>query len=275
MAICLVMTGCGNVSANPETEVNATPASITLFAAASATDAMNEVIAAYTRQTGTRVIVQYASSSTLARQIEQGAAADVYLSANVKWMDHLESQGLIDADSRQNLLSNRLVWIASAGKQLPAENRDNGPILNSNERLALGDPTHVPAGIYARQALESLGRWEDMKSRIIPANDVRAALRLVELGEVEQGIVYATDAATSPKVRVLWTVPEPLHDAVRYPVATIQSSANAQSAREFITFLNKPIARDIFIKHGFQVAPVQSVTPSSSRPHAVSMEVER
>ena len=225
---------------------------VTLFAAASATDAVNEIAEAYAARTGGSIRPVVAASSTLARQIAQGAPADLFLSANVKWMDHLAGQGAVLPDSQVPLLSNRLVLIAPADSPLRlrlSPDLDLAALLGDG-RLALGDPNHVPAGIYARQALEALGLWDQVADKLAQASNVRAALALVDRGEAVAGIVYETDAAISPRVRIVDSFPAGVTPKIVYPLAII-AGHDRPAVRAVYDFLRSEEATLIFSKHGF------------------------
>ncbi len=225
---------------------------LSVFAAASTTDVMTEIAAAFTAEFDTPVRCNFASSSALARQIDQGAEAEVYLSANEKWMDWLESRGRVAAADRCDLLANRLVVVASPEAGIRVRFDPGWDLAGSFAGLlALGDPTHVPAGIYARQALESYGWYAPLEGRLATALNVRAALRLVETGTAELGIVYATDAAASKAVAVVGEVPEGAHDPIRYPAAVLGDAG--PGARAFLDFLRSPAAAAIFRSYGFTV----------------------
>ncbi len=228
-----------------------------LFAAASTTNAITDIGALYAaRNPGRRITPSFASSSTLAKQIESGAPADVYLSANRKWMDFLADKDRIDKASRFDLLRNRIVLIAPAESTLApisvAPGFSMAAALGTDGRLAVGDPDHVPAGIYGRKALENLGSWDGVQDRLAPMKDVRAALVLVERGEAPLGLVYATDAAISSKVRVVGTFPDDSHPPIAYPVAAVAGGKVAEAAH-FLEFLRTPSARAVFEKYGFDV----------------------
>lgn len=225
---------------------------VTAFAAASTTDALNEVAAAYAARTGGSLRPVVASSSTLARQIAEGAPADIFLSASAQWMDHLDEQKLLASGSRVPLLSNRLVLIAPADSPLSLRLSPDLPLaaLLGDGRLAIGDPAHVPAGIYARAALQALGLWEQVVDRLAPAANVRAALALVDRGEVAAGIVYETDAAISPRVRVVDAFPEEATPPIVYPLAII-GGHDRPAVRSAYDFLRGAEAEAIFAKHGF------------------------
>jgi molybdate transport system substrate-binding protein len=227
---------------------------VTVFAAASTNDALSEVIALYEAERGNQVRASFASSSTLARQIESGAPADLYLSANQRWMDYLAERQLVAAGSRRRLMSNRLVLVApeySAVEITPAPGFPLAEALG-DRRLAMGDPDHVPAGIYGKQALQSLGVWEKVEARIARAADVRGALALVARGEVAAGITYATDAAVSDAVRIVAEFPSGSHPPVTYEVALVSGRADPV-ASEFLDFLTGTAARSVLRRHGFSV----------------------
>ena len=217
-----------------------------VFAAASLSSALSELSTHYE---GMRLSV--ASSSTLAKQIAAGAPADIYFSANAEWMDYLQARQHIEQDTRVDLLGNALVVIAPKGGSFAVRfARDFSFAGAFAGRLALGDPDHVPAGQYARQALEELGWWPALKTRIAPAPDVCAALVYVERGECTAGLVYATDAAQSDRVITLATLPDSLHRPIVYPAAIVKGRANAQ-VRSLLAFFNSETAASIFRKHGF------------------------
>jgi len=237
--------------------VMSTPAAaeeITVFAAASLTNALNEVGQAFEQKEKHTVRFSFASSSTLAKQIENGAPAHLFLSADLDWMDYLAQRGLIVAGTRVDLLGNRLLLIAPAGSPLKVDIKSGVdlPGLLSGGLLATGDPDHVPAGKYARQALEKLGAWKGIEGRIARVDNVRAALALVERAECPLGIVYATDAAASQKVKVVGAFPADSHPPIVYPAALVKGK-DTPAARRLLEFLKSPNARPIFEKHGFSV----------------------
>lgn len=224
----------------------------TIFAAASLTNAVGDLAKTYEAKTGVRIVASFAAASTLAKQIENGAPADLFFSADVKWMDYLVERKQIDAASRVELLGNALVMIAPAGKAFTLRFEKGFPADSAfSGRLAIGDPTNVPIGIYGKEAFTNLGWWSWLEQRLAPTADVRAALRLVEMAEVDAGVVYATDARTSAKVEVVAAFPEGLHKPVRYPVA---ATANASpAARAFLAFLTGPEAVPVYEQYGFTV----------------------
>jgi molybdate transport system substrate-binding protein len=226
-----------------------------VFAAASTTDAVSEVGQAFKQKTGIKVTNSFAASSTLAKQVAHGAPAEIYISANQKWMDYLAKQDLIIAGSRVNVLRNSLVFIAPSDSKIKTLkiSRDlNLREILGQERLALGDPAHVPAGIYAKEALTNLGLWDLVKSQIAAGATVRAALTLVERGETPLGVVYATDAKISPKVKVVGVFPADTHTPISYPAAIVAGN-NSAEARAYMEFLRSPRAKAVFTKHGFLV----------------------
>jgi molybdate transport system substrate-binding protein len=228
---------------------------VTVFAAASLTDAMKDIAAQWQKAGHPAISLSFAASSTLARQIEQGAPANIFASADEKWMDDLAGKNLIVPDTRKDLLGNDLVLVVPADKPQHVSigpGFDLAALLGPSGRLSVGDPAHVPAGIYAQQALRKLGLWDSVAGRLASADDVRSALLLVERGEAPAGIVYGTDAAVSQGVMVAGTFPESSHDPVSYPFAVVKSG-DTPEARALMTYLEAPEARAIFVKRGFKV----------------------
>ena len=228
-------------------------AEVRVYAAASLKTALDEVAAAYERETGDATTLVYAGSSALARQISFGAPADVFISANVDWMDWLSQQGRIVLSSRRDLLGNALVVISATHDgppQVLGPDFDMLGVLGEDGFLTLALVDAVPAGIYARQALTHLGLWEAVSARVAQADNARAALALVALGEAPLGIVYATDAAAEPDVQVVATVPPEAHAPIRYPVALVEDAR--PEAASFVAFLAGPEARAIFEQSGFE-----------------------
>ncbi len=229
--------------------------SLTVFAAASTTNAVTEIGALFSQQNEERFLPSFASSSTLAKQIDNGAPADIYISANRKWMDYLEEKQMIENGTRIDLLSNRIVLIVPSGSPVNdiqiVPGVDLLPIIGEG-RLSMGDPDHVPAGIYGKQALESLGVWAAVESRVARSKDVRAALALVERGEAPLGLVYATDAAISNQVHVAGTFPETSHPPIIYPVAVVAGKRSLATDR-FMALLQSAEAKSVFEKYGFSV----------------------
>ena len=231
-------------------------APLTVFAAASLKEALDEAAAAYTAAKGPAVRVSYAASSVLARQIQQGAPADVYLSADGDWMDVLQRDGLLDDGTRRDLLGNGLVLVAPrTSSAAPVQLRrgvDLLPRLGPDGRLAVAMTASVPAGRYARDAFTALGVWDALRPRVAETENVRAALMLVARGEVPLGVVYATDARAEPRVRVVGAFPAGLHAPVVYPVARVNASRHPDAAA-FVAWLATPAAGAIFRRRGFRV----------------------
>jgi molybdate transport system substrate-binding protein len=226
--------------------------SVTVFAAASLKPAMDEIAARYRQTGGGRARLVYGGSSALARQIEYGAPAQIFISANSAWMDLLAAEGLLATGSRRDLLSNRLVLIGAPGF---ATGLRIGPGFDlagalAGERLSMALVDAVPAGQYGRAALQSLGVWEAVKPLVAQAGNVTAALLRVALGEAPMGIVYATDAAAEPRVWVIATFPEGSHPPIRYPVAIVKEG-DTPGARALLGYLTGPEARAVFDRRGF------------------------
>lgn len=228
---------------------------VTVFAAASLTDAMKDIAAEWTKAGHKPLRLSFGASSSLARQIEQGAPANLFASADLKWMDYLAEKTLIAPDTRRNLLGNTLVLIVPADRPrqiaiTPA--LDLAALLGANGRIATGDPAHVPVGLYAREALTKLSLWDAVMPRLARTEDVRAALLLVERGEAPAGIVYSTDAAASKGVSVAGTFPADSHQAITYPFA-VTKAGDTPEARSVMTYLAGPEARALFSQRGFKV----------------------
>jgi len=226
---------------------------LTVFAAASLKTALDEVSTAYAAQGGDKVTLSYAGSSVLARQIAQGAPADVFISANPQWMDWLDGEGRIEAGTRADILGNRLVLVGPAGAPplTLAAGMDLAGLLGDGW-LAMALVDAVPAGIYGKAALQSLGEWAAVADKVAQADNVRAALMLVALGEAAMGVVYATDAAAEDRVAVLGMFPADSHPPIIYPAAAIRGRASPD-ARAFLTYLRGAEAAAIFQRHGFAV----------------------
>ena len=224
-------------------------ADIFVFAAASLTDALKEVAPAYESGSGDKLIFNFAGSNALARQIKEGAPADVFFSADEIQMDNLDKAGLIDSATREDLLSNTLVIVVpedGPSELTPAALGD--PAL---KRLALADPRSVPAGVYAREYLTKLGLWNAIEPKVVPTENVRGALSAVESGNVEAGIVYKTDAAISKSVKIAYEVVPAEGPRIVYPVAVVKDSRNAGASRRFVEYLKSEPALAVFRKFGF------------------------
>ncbi len=228
---------------------------LTFFAAASLTDALKDVAALWVQQGHAAPRLSFGASSTLARQIEQGAPVNLFASADQKWMDYLAEKNLITADTRKDLLGNDLVLVVPADKPVHiviGPGVDLAALLGPNGRIATGDPAHVPVGIYAEQALRKLGLWDSISPRLARTDDVRSALLLVERGEAPAAIVYATDAAISKQVTIAGVFPASSHDPVVYPFA-VTKAGDTPEARALLAFLAGPQAQAVFVRRGFKV----------------------
>ena len=226
-----------------------------VFGAASLTNALDEISASYTRDTGQAVKCSYAASSALARQIEAGARADVFVSADVEWMDYVQGRALVDPATRSDLLGNRLVLIAPASSDVKLTIAPHFALAQAlgTGKLATGDPEYVPVGRYARAALTSLGVWSEVEDRLVRADNVRTALAFVSRGEAPLGIVYGTDAQVDKGVRVVDTFPESSHLKIVYPVAVTKGAR--EGAARFVEYLRKPEAQASFKRFGFITLP--------------------
>lgn len=223
---------------------------IKIYAASSLTNVLNELIAEYQHKYSVEIIPIYGGSSSLARQIEQGAPADLFISANEQWVKHLEKNGVVDKRNIQPFAQNRLVVIAPSdtSRNLNVNHVESWLSLLGDSRLAVGQTNAVPAGIYAKQSLESLGVWQSLNKHLAPTSNVRIALTLVERGEANLGIVYQSDAVVSDKVRVMHTFASTSHDPITYPLVTL---SQLQGIEQFVAFLLSDSAQEALVKYGF------------------------
>jgi molybdate transport system substrate-binding protein len=244
ISLCMWMAASLSVSAQSQP--------VTVFAAASLKTVLDDVAKLYRRQTGKHVQASYAASSALARQIQYGAPADIFISANASWMDWLQQDGLLDDETRVDLLSNRLVLIAATENKVALEMAADFDLSGAlgQSWLAMALVNAVPAGIYGKAALQSLGVWSAIEGRVAQSDNVRTALMLVASGEALMGVVYLTDAKIDPRVRVVGTFPVESHPEIRYPAALVQDSSNPD-AIHFLDFLTGPEARQKFDEYGF------------------------
>jgi molybdate transport system substrate-binding protein len=235
--------------------VRAAAADVLVFAAASLKNAMDDAVSAFEKNGGDRVSVSYGASSALAKQIEAAAPADIFVSADLDWMDYVQQRSLIQAQTRKNFLGNRLVMVAPASSDINVDIAPNFPLakLLGGGRLSMADPDAVPAGKYGKAALETLGVWSTVEDKVARAENVRAALFFVARGEAPLGIVYATDAAAQSGVRIAGVFPEDTHPPIVYPIA-LTGSKNPAAAK-FLAFLESPAATPLFQKRGFTVLP--------------------
>ena len=227
---------------------------VLVFAAASLSDALQELATIQGKTTGDTVRLNLGASSTLARQIEAGAPADLFFSADEAKMNTLAKAALIDPATRHSLLSNSLVIVVAADSKLQFRSVQDltQPAIR---RLAIAEPESVPAGIYAREYLRRIGLWEQITGKIVPTENVRAALAVVESGDVDAGIVYRTDALSTSRVRIAWEVPVAEGPRISYPVAVVKGGGNPAGARRFLALLTSPQGRAVFAKYGFLAEP--------------------
>jgi len=225
-------------------------ATVTVFAAASLTESLKEIATAYEKQNGDKVLFSFGASSLLARQIEEGAPADIVFSADEAKMDGLQSKGLIVKETRQSRLSNGLVIVVAAEKGAAIE-RPEDLTTDKVKRLALAEPLTVPAGIYAKAYLRKQNLWAAVETKVVPTENVRAALSAVEAGNAEAGIVYKTDAAISKRTRIAYEVPARDSPAISYSMALVAESKQGAAARKFLEYLDAEDAGRVFEKFGF------------------------
>jgi len=227
---------------------------VVVFAAASLKEALDAAAAGWQKDSGKHATISYAASSALARQIEAGAPADVFISADLDWMDYLDQRNLLKSGSRRDLLGNSLVLIAPADSTARLDIAPGFPLatLLNGGKLAMADPNAVPAGKYGKAALTRLGVWDQVSASVASAENVRAALLLVARGEAPFGIVYKTDAAVEPKVKIVATFPPDTVPPITYPLTITASSKNPDAA-PFVAYLNGPAAHAVFEKYGFTV----------------------
>ena len=246
---------CAGAAAGAERET-------TVFAAASLTDVLQEIGAAFRAKKGLATRFSFAASSALARQIESGAPAQVFVSADVEWMDYLANAGLLDQETRRNVAGNELVLIAPADSGLKLEIAPGFALAAAlgKGRLALADPGSVPAGRYAKAALTALDAWASVESRLAPAENVRAALALVSRGEAPLGIVYRTDARVDPRVKVVGAFPAGSYPPIVYPAAAVAGSG--EHAAEFVEYLGSAAAQAVFRRYGFTAPALQPRAPA-------------
>ncbi len=225
---------------------------LVIFGAMSLTDALTEVSQRFGAARNVKVYCNFAGSSTLQRQIEKGAPADVFISASSKQIDALQREGLLYEGSRRAILSNRLVLVAPVNSSFSMT--DVGVLSQGSiRRIAIGEPNSVPAGIYGREALTHLGVWDAVQPKLIPSADVRSTLAYVESGEVDVGIVYQTDAGFSKKVRIIYQFPDSSHTPIVYPAAVLRNTGRKAMAQAFLDYLQTTEVAAIFEKHGFSV----------------------
>jgi molybdate transport system substrate-binding protein len=230
---------------------NANATEVNVYAAASLTDVMKEIAANYEKQSTDKIVFNFGASSLLARQIIEGAPADIFFSADEAKMDDLQKAGLIVTETRRDLLSNALVIVVPNDNKLTVASPDE--LLTKTQKIAIADPRAVPAGIYTKEYLSGLRLWDKLESEMVPTENVRAALAAVESGDVDAGFVYKTDANISKKVKIAFSVPVEKGPAIRYPVAIVKEAKNKSAAEEFLRYLESDTARKLFEQYGFIV----------------------
>jgi molybdate transport system substrate-binding protein len=244
VAAILVVLAC--------TETRVWADEILVSAAASLTDVLNEISKDYQSKSKNTVKFNYGPSSGLARQIDEGAPADIFFSADLPQMDNLDKKGRLEPGTRKNLLSNQLVIIVPADSKLAISSSKD--LLKANvKRIALAEPSSVPVGVYSSKYLTDEGLWDQVKPKVVPVQDVRATLASVESGNVEAGFVYKTDAAVSRKVKIVYEVPIDKGPKITYPLAIVKDSKRKDAARDFVSYVQSPAAKDAFKKYGFVV----------------------
>ena len=248
----LVAVSCNSRTNAPVDSTESEPVELTVSAAASMQDALQAVGEAYQESANTSVTYNFGSSGTLQQQIEQGAPVDVFISAAQKQMDALEEKELLLAGTRQDLLENEVVLIVPRNANAPSGFQD---LTGNIERFSLGQPESVPAGQYGKEVLTSLNLYKQLEPKTVFAKDVRQVLAYVETGNVDAGIVYATDALLSNQVKVVATAPEATHEPIIYPVAVLERTENPEAAEEFVQFLSGDRAQKLFEEYGFKMAP--------------------
>ncbi len=255
IALCamllLILLGFAFWRGSPSRPEGASEKEIYVSAAASLTDALERLAEDFERSHGIRVYVDFASSGVLRKKIEAGARVDAFLSASVRDMDLLQNAGLLATATRRDVLRNCLVCVVPAASHLDVAAASD-LLREEVRRIAIGDPDHVPAGIYGREALLRLNLWDELQQKLVPCADVRAALAQAELGSVEAAIVYGSDAQVCDRVNVAFTFPEASHSPIIYPASLLKQAPHGEAARTFLDSLTSSDAADVFARHGFQ-----------------------
>jgi molybdate transport system substrate-binding protein len=229
-------------------------ADVTVFAAASLKESLDDVARSFQASTGIRTVISYAGSNALAKQVGNGAPAGVFISADTDWIDYVEKRGAVVPGSRADLLANDLVLVAprSSSAQVTLARGVNLAAILGDKRIALANADAVPAGRYAKAALTALGAWDAIAGKVAATDNVRAALALVARGEAPLGAVYRTDALAEKNVKIVATFPADTHPAIVYPVVRLKAAANADEAMKFVRYLRTQAALEVFRKHGFR-----------------------
>ena len=254
LGVALGVAAAALLTGSPQTTARAQGGDVVVFAAASLKTALDGINEQWQKETGKKASISYAASSALAKQIEQGAPAQIFISADLDWMDYLAQKNLIKPDTRSNLLGNRIVLIAPKDKAQKIDIKPGFDLAKAlgDGRLAMANVEAVPAGKYGKAALEKLGAWAGVSGRVAQAENVRAALLLVSRGEAPLGIVYQTDAASDPNVAIVGTFPEETHPPIIYPIA-LPASANHPDAAVFLAYIKSAKAKPVFEAQGFTV----------------------
>lgn len=255
IAIILLFAGCSSTSddsskAEGQQDESQEEVSLTVSAAVSLTDALEEIQELYNKNNNVEFTFDLDSSGSLAKRIQQGAPVDVFISANQKWMDTLEEEGEILTETREDVTGNNLVLITGEDSPLKYESFEDISVEDV-EQIALGEPESVPAGGYTKEILTNLQIWDDLESIMVFGKNVRSVLTYVETGDVEIGFVYESDALSSDKIKVLATAPEGTHEPIIYPGAVVADTDVEETAKEFLDFMTTDAAQDILAKHGF------------------------
>ena len=224
-------------------------AEVNVYAAASLTDVLKEIAANYEKQSSDKIVFNFGASNLLARQITERAPADVFFSADEAKMDDLQKAGLIVSETRRDLLSNSLVIVVPNDSKLAIASPDD--LFTKTQKIAIADPRAVPAGIYTKEYLSGLGLWDKLESKMVPTENVRAALAAVESGNVDAGFIYKTDANISKKVKIAFTVPVEKGPAITYPIAMLKEAKNKNAAEGFLRYVESDSARTLFERYGF------------------------
>jgi len=248
LLVAVVLAGCGSKQTPPAAQ----PVELNISAAVSLKDALIEIQKNYqSKAPNVKLVFNLGASGSLQQQIEQGAPADIFISAAPKQMNDLEAKNLVNKSTRKNLVENTLVLIVPQNSTLGLDKFED-LTKPGVEKIAIGEPAVVPAGQYAQQVLQKLGLWDRVKDKAVQAKDVRTVLAYVETGNVEAGIVYKTDAASSPKVKIAATAPTGSHEPILYPVAILSGTKQQQAADDFLAYLTSPESKAVFEKYGFK-----------------------
>lgn len=250
MVVALIVAGCGGAGQTPPAQA-VQPVELNVSAAVSLKDALAEIQKKYeAANPGVKLVYNLGASGSLQKQIEQGAPADLFISAAPKQMDELDAKNLVNKATRKNLVENKLVVIVPNNSTLGLT-RYEDLSKASVQKISIGEPSVVPAGQYAQEVLQKLGIWDDVSSKAVLAKDVRTVLTYVETGNVDAGIVYKTDAASSDKVKVVATAPEGTHKPILYPAAVLTGAKQPKAAEAFLAYIAGPEGKAIFEKYGF------------------------